>query len=238
MPKVIFTAINSYGQDVTMKPHPAYKSIPKWWKDMKPFNDTGFGNKLTINNGINNLSPKACIPMLDSLSSGYVVPLWTDIQIVNNDSTGNKPVILWKNEIDVFESNTSFSSKVETPDGFFAETVKFINHWMMTTPSGYSTIIQHPPGYQNTPLKVVPAIVDTDRYNARLIFPMWIKNDFEGIIKKGTPLVQLIPFKRESWSSEYKSLPDGEYYKLEEKGIKSKLSGYYKNFNWSKKEYR
>ena len=46
----------------------------------------------------------------------------------------------------------------------------------------------------------LPGIVDTDTYTAPVNFP-FVLNDwkFEGIIPAGTPMAQVIPFKRESW---------------------------------------
>jgi hypothetical protein len=42
-------------------------------------------------------------------------------------------------------------------------------------------------------------VVDTDAYPLVVLFPFMMKNTFEGVIEKGTPVVQIIPFKREDW---------------------------------------
>ena len=42
---------------------------------------------------------------------------------------------------------------------------------------------------------MIPAIVDTDKEVLNFHFPMWLKEEFTGIITKGTPLAQIIPFK-------------------------------------------
>jgi hypothetical protein len=46
---------------------------------------------------------------------------------------------------------------------------------------------------------ILEGIVDTDGYNAAVQFPFIIDEGFEGIIPAGTPIVQVIPFKREDW---------------------------------------
>jgi antitoxin (DNA-binding transcriptional repressor) of toxin-antitoxin stability system len=35
--------------------------------------------------------------------------------------------------------------------------------------------------------------------------PFYIKNGFEGVIKSGTPVAQIIPFKQENWKAEVES---------------------------------
>jgi hypothetical protein len=47
---------------------------------------------------------------------------------------------------------------------------------------------------------ILDGVVDTDTYNAPVNFP-FVLNDitFEGLIPAGTPMVQVIPFRREEW---------------------------------------
>jgi len=46
----------------------------------------------------------------------------------------------------------------------------------------------------------MPGIVDTDKYFAPVNFPFVINDPkFEGLIPKGTPIAQVIPFKRDGW---------------------------------------
>lgn len=64
-------------------------------------------------------------------------------------------------------------------------------------------MIVKPLGFNDLILHAVPAIVDTDINVQSFDLPMWIKQGYEGIIPKGTPLAQVIPFKRDNWSSSY-----------------------------------
>ena len=67
--------------------------------------------------------------------------------------------------------------------------------------------------------------------------PFFIKKGFEGIIPKGTPFAQLIPFRKETWVSE-------EDYSLLKRGKEinylsnSVLKGWYKNSIWKKGHYK
>jgi hypothetical protein len=60
------------------------------------------------------------------------------------------------------------------------------------------------PMHRESVFTILPGIVDTDEYYAPVNFPMVINNpEFEGLIPKGTPIAQVIPFKRESWSMQF-----------------------------------
>jgi hypothetical protein len=66
--------------------------------------------------------------------------------------------------------------------------------------------------------------------------PVLFKNNFSGIIPAGTPIAQIIPFKREDWIiKEDKSL----YFDADTIGKKARnvMSGFYKNNFWNKKNY-
>ena len=55
-----------------------------------------------------------------------------------------------------------------------------------------------------------------------------LKEEFTGIIPKGTPLAQIIPFKRESWSMETDYLADGELDVLAENGFNATMQNHYR----------
>ena len=66
--------------------------------------------------------------------------------------------------------------------------------------------------------------------------PVFFKNNFEGIIEKGTPIAQILPFKTENWLSQ----TDKEI--LEKSQINdmfaaTKIFGWYKKNIWKKKSY-
>jgi hypothetical protein len=54
--------------------------------------------------------------------------------------------------------------------------------------------------HRDLPFTILPGVVDTDRYTAPVNFPFLINDpNFEGLIPAGTPIAQVIPFKREPW---------------------------------------
>jgi hypothetical protein len=86
------------------------------------------------------------------------------------------------------------------------------------------------------PFISVNGVVDTDKYNLNVQFPFFIKDNFTGIIEKGTPIVQIIPIKRESWAREVKPYDQNANIKLEK--FLSTIKRSYKNNFWVKKDYR
>jgi hypothetical protein len=60
--------------------------------------------------------------------------------------------------------------------------------------------------------------------------------DFEGIIPKGTPMMQVLPFKRESWVSE-ESEKLAEDSRKEAIVSKRVFTEYYKSTWWKNKTY-
>ena len=234
--EIEFVAIDKYAFEVCPKPFPASQALPQWWKNALPYiksPQNPDGKKIIIENRESNASFKKCTPMLDVLSSGYVVPLWTDIQIRN---VNNYPVITWRTTRDVFEIHNG--QEVEIPDGYQNTQVKFLNQWIPKLPKGFSALIIPCPGYPNSVLRPISAIIDYDKTTHALYPPMYLKEGFEGIIEKGTPMFQVIPFKRDLWKikinkEEKNMLKAREHQKI----IKSVFSNSYKKIFWSRKEY-
>jgi hypothetical protein len=235
--KIKFTAVDRDSWDIAEKPFPAKQAVPDWWKNLSPYIKTPenpAGNKLIVKDFQTNHGAKKCIPMLDALTAGYIIPLWTDVYV---RQANGRPEINWKVSQQVFTVHQLDSREIESPTGYSNFVVKYHNKWLIQTPKNYSIICTQPFGYKSSPFHAVPAIVDSDRSSLELLFPLWLKNDFEGVIEKGTPIAQIIPFKRDSWNAEFDFLENGEYKKIENKNFNSTIVGHYLKNVWSKKEF-
>jgi hypothetical protein len=225
--------------EIQLKPYPAVKQLPKWFTDAEPYqNLPGFpqDGKLHFRGRDPNSTYKKCTPMLDSLSSGYIIPLWADVMIEQAD---NGSEMYWKTNHDVFSLHGLAARGIPAPLGYDQVVYKYHNCWIPQTPKGYSCLIVSPLGYNNLPLKAVPAVIDTDSSTFELIFPMWIKTGFEGIVEKGTPMVQIIPFKRDDWTSTFDYYEDGEYKNVVlEKTFNGTMVGHYLKNHHSKKKFK
>jgi hypothetical protein len=232
-----FEAKDEYGWEVADRPYPASQAVPDWWKAMTPYTktiDNPKGNKLIINNRVSSASAKKCVPMLDAITSGYIIPLWADVQVVNS---GENKWVTWRTTEAVFEEHGEQAREVQTPVGYNPQVFKFINKWRIITPKGYSCLITAPFGYRETGVQAVPAVIDTDKSTLEIVPPVWFSNDFEGILEKGTPMVQVIPFKRSDWKAEYSYLKNDQYRRIEDKNFGSTIINHYMKKVWSKKTY-
>jgi len=86
--------------------------------------------------------------------------------------------------------------------------------------------------------KIIEGVVDTDNYINTINFPFILKKrDKQFLIKKGEPMVQVIPFKRESWkmwSGFYMEKRHGKTLNI----LSSEWVDKYKQMFWSKKKFK
>lgn len=202
------------------RPAPASRYTPEWYRKTEG-----------VKNGIETL--KKCVPFLDSLTSGYIIDLPSDVYF-NNDKrrfeTNSKIQI-------VSEHHLEQADTFPTPEGFDIYPYKWLNNWKIETPKGYSTLFVHPLNSPFLPFYSFSGIVDTDKHPLVINFPFVLRKDFSGVIKAGTPIIQLIPFKRESWQSD---IIDDKPYKNPPKEwevMNAPFSWYKRNF-WSKKSFK
>ena len=87
--------------------------------------------------------------------------------------------------------------------------------------------------YQNSPLSA-----NVKFFGSKFERRMWIKKNFSGVVEKGTPLIQLIPFKRDDWEATHNYYEDGEFSLVQEKNFNSTIISHYIKQVWSKKSYK
>jgi hypothetical protein len=241
--KIEFIARSPYYEKVAPRPYPAKEFLPKWYKQMPSYNEDYDGTRrLTVRYGASSVTPKMCTPMYDSFASGYIIPLWADVEI---RQINDQPNIFWRTKGSQFEMHGGWgnggndgNTGLTTPDGYHDKVFKWLNGWDIRTPKGYSCLVTDPYANENSPFKAIGAVIDSDKLKLSVLPPVWIKKDFEGIIEKGTPMVQIIPFKREGWVSTYSSLKEGEYDLMEESGFGANIKNHYKRFAWTKKDFK
>ena len=225
--KIIFCATKKEMPDIWPHPQPASRMIPNAYRKVERFTYKDL-HRATV---------KTCMPFLDSMTAGYIIPFDQDyiIDPVENDFTIS-PASQAHNEHDYHNKNqlpVEWHSKTGEHAG------KFINKWLIKTPPGYSCLFVHPMNrYDEDRFKIIEGIVDTDTYISTINFPfILLKRDKQFLIKKGDPMVQVIPFKRESWKKW-----SGYYH--EKKHIKTIFNltslwiNKYKQLFWHKKSFK
>jgi hypothetical protein len=224
------------------RPRSAKHFLPEWYKKMEPYEKSKknpTGKKLLIENMKSNASAKKCTPMLDAMISGYIIPLWSDVQVTQEKNENGRfyPQINWRISTDVFQLHGQSSRMIPAPYGYDNVVFKFCSWFRIQTPPGYSLIVSSPSNHNGLPFLAVPAIVDTDKSVIDNNFPCWIEEGFEGIVEKGTPIAQITPFKRTNWKSEFSEIDAEEYNLSLQKNFNSNILNNYIRNIWTKKNY-
>lgn len=220
-------------------PFPTKQNIPDWYKNTKPYYDDQSILTKSMSSTI-----KKCIPIFDAMTSGYIITTYCDIY-VNNAKIIDPEDQIKKNFTKIVSSDEHFKSiefhskeqidKYPLFDG--EDAPKFISPWQIITPKGYSCLFVNPMHNLNKDFTILEGIVDTDQYSGPVNFPFIFKNkDFKGIIPAGTPIVQVIPFKRDSWKIKITEADQKEFMQ-NQKTLVSVFKNRYKKFFWSSKEY-
>ena len=223
--KIKFVATNENFKDVWPHPQPATRFIPDEFKKLKRFRE----------DNLHEPTLKTCVPFLDSLTMGYIIPFDQDYVVdpVENDFSVT-PANREQNDF-------GFHNKAQLPKEWKTageNAGKFINKWLIITPPGYSCLFIKPMNRLETRFDIIAGVVDTDTYINVINFPFILnKRDKQFLIKKGEPMVQVIPFKRQSWK-----MWSGFYYEKRDSKVSSFLNSEwidrYKKYFWSKKSYK
>jgi hypothetical protein len=86
------------------------------------------------------------------------------------------------------------------------------------------------------PFQTLSGVVDTDNFKHPVQFPFFIKKDFTGIIKAGTPVAQITFFKREHWIRSVEKYNENKINK-DRFNYFSNIDRSYKKMFWEKKHY-
>lgn len=178
---------------VIPEPYPAFKAIPKWFKNVKPHVDVPRTGRF----GDNAQTVKKCLPVLDAMSEGFIIPLQGDVTI-HTSKTG-KNIEAFNSPLKLVEFHSLDQVGGITWPGGATQPIKFINYWIIKTKPGWSTLFIPPINHFEDRFTCLGGLVDTDKYDRQVNFPaVWHKKDFDGLLSNGTPLVQCIPIKRGS----------------------------------------
>jgi MinD superfamily P-loop ATPase len=114
---------------------------------------------------------------------------------------------------------------------------KFHNKWLIRTPPGYSCLFVHPLNRVDDRFEILSGVVETDTYINTVNFPFILKKrDNQFLFKRGEPMVQVIPFKRESWKMSIKE--DNLTRAQAELSVMGRFIHSYKKLFWSKKSWK
>jgi len=224
--QIKFIAIDESMLDIWPHPKAAQRFIPEEYKKLERF-PKGNLHKGTV---------KTCMPFLDSMTAGYIIPFDQDYLVDPVEKDFSITPANRQQEGIGFHSQTQLPKEWHKTTGENAG--KFINKWLIKTPPGYSCLFIHPMNRLEERWKIIEGVVDTDTYINTIHFPFILKKwDEQFLIKKGDPMVQVVPFKRESWK-----MWSGFYYEKNHSKTSNLLSSKwvdrYKKMFWHKKSFK
>ena len=224
--KITFCATDKAMVDIWPHPKPATRFVPEEYKKLERF----------IGGDLHKPTIKQCIPFLDSLTMGYIIPFDQDYVVdpVENDfsiTPANKSP-------DEVGSHGQWQLPEQWKKIAGENAGKFISKWLIKTPPGYSCLFIKPMNRIEERFDIISGVVDTDTYINVINFPFILrKKDKQFLIKKGEPMIQVIPFKREPWKKW-----SGFYFEKAHKKIMdiihNEWMNRYKKMFWAKKSWK
>lgn len=168
-------------------PYPANRNLPDWLRQMPA---EGAPGMTTV---------KRCPPFLEAMTAGYIIPLPADITLTVHADRIDMAITGYNEPLAGLHTQEQF------PGAPFSHmpALKFHCPWLIKTPPGYSTLFLPPLNRFDAPFVAFSGIVETDTYYRALAFPAvcLLQPGQQVVLKRGMPLVQAIPIKRDEWSS-------------------------------------
>lgn len=227
--------------DMSPAPTPASKNIPQWYKRQPAY---GGNEEEFIKRGFSGSTVKRCMPVFDALNSGYIIYFPCDIYVDATDpekitwSIPEKMKFL-KRDLVSTHSPEQVSEYPRNEKRYHKEVFRVMPFWAVGTDTGYSCLFTHPIHRDPLPFQAFSAIVDTDNFVTDGHLSMYIEKDFKGVIERGTPLVQVIPFKREKYQMELVDLATStKVVGKQRMSVRSRFKNFYRDHLREKKEYR
>lgn len=219
-------------------PQPIKKFIPEWYRNAETYY-TQSSENISVEDGQQEKTAglKTCAPYLDAMISGYCFVTPFDIYVGKTES-GDLD-IRWNApqgwEDFVMERPKESGATMPRPAGHAPNHLVWSSRWGFKLPRGYSALITHPLNRQDLPFTTVSGIMDSDKFYGNGNIPFFIREDFVGVIEKGTPFAQIIPIKRKKWKMiDNDSLVDK--YLVQGISVRKKETSYKKKL-WVKKVY-
>ena len=183
-----------------LRPQKASKFFPAWFK-----------RTMATMSGDTIKTIKKCPVFPEFLTQGYVVPLWTDIELFYDTDKNGEEYWEYQTPGDWFSwdchGRVQFLDHLpESERKKWGFTWKAICPWRVRTPKGYS-MYQMPLWYHFQEFSVLPGSIRTDFHfeiNQQILAPQsWKGKRIK--LERGTPLAWYIPYRRTSY--EHKFVP-------------------------------
>lgn len=199
--KIEFIPSSEEAELLIPAPKPASNFIPEWYKNKKKYDGMSRFEAASIKSpGIKN-----CMPFLDALTTGYIQETWCDIFIKYDEETQTSKYMYASGSPAPLSVRKDAAIEIDR-DLFLPPEFVWQVNWTPKTQDGWGILITHPLNNISLPFQTLSGIIDSDVFYHSLNgnLPFYVKKPKTGediFIPCGTPMYQIIPFKRESWKS-------------------------------------
>ncbi|HVJ43825.1 MAG TPA: hypothetical protein VM639_20155 [Dongiaceae bacterium] len=195
-------------RDLLPPPIAARRALPDWIRQMPKdaFSDAHGQDVRTV---------KQCPPFIDAMSHGFIIPLPCDVTVRDG-------VLSWDWDLPPL----SIEAHPRSPISFHVPAqvtgtplhhqdravVKFNSFWTIELEPGWSLFATHPVNRTDLPFRLLTGLVDADRFTeVGILFPaVWSDPAFEGVLPRGTPIVQCFPVPREALQLDVETMSAAE----------------------------
>lgn len=240
--KIIFHSNKEYNSlSEEYSPIPVSKVIPKWFVDASRFwKNPSNGEVFVGPNGEKSLTFKACPALMDMFTTGYFLVTPCDVEFYIEDGIPKSKV---PNNFHDFVGERDKMDGFDNPSDYYEKHFHWYPNWAPQVPDGYSVLYMNPLNRFNLPFLTISGVIDNDKMTTPGNMPFFLKKGFTGVIPKGTPFVQLIPFKRDDWEMEIQQHDRREIHDRSNEVYQAyrhpdfKNGGGYKKLTWSRKKF-
>lgn len=198
--KITFTPTTE-GAKLT-PPEPLRMHLPKWYKEIPA---TINGEKSGAHPKSGDFTIKKCIPVLDYMTSGYLLRFTTEIAI-SPEETETEQGFGWELPTPMNMVDTHPHGQCPIPiNGKRRPYIRFNTEYIVQTPAGYSCLVYQPIMNFEKRFTFISGIIDTDTYDGEMKATGWVNQSDPFVIEIGTPMIALFPFKRDDWKMEIKN---------------------------------
>jgi hypothetical protein len=255
---ISFFATQEYIPEFSPVPASSPKEIPEWWNKMASYggyNGSPEGERIIYpDSGGDNATIKRCIPVLDSMTMGYLIKTDSEIYIEPQKaqaidfSDSSEPVApnqikatfpRERGKVTVHDYGQAYTHPVT--QGSKQELQKVFTPWHVMVPDGHSVIMLNQLNNPSPYWEAVSGVMDADAFYPRINMMVAMNDpEFKGIIPAGATLCQIIPFKRESWRAviiDNQREDVSKVIRLTHR-LSSVFHAPYRKLFWSKKEFK
>ncbi|MEN3149210.1 DUF6065 family protein [Neorhizobium sp. IRAMC:178] len=188
-PRLIFSC-RKEDEGVIPPPVRAKTALPDWFRKLPPVDHA---HVAPTNSG---LTVKRCMPFFDAMAAGWIIGLSATVRL-EISADGKNVDCGWDFDRTMVSNHAGHQVAGHPRDSM--PPCKFHNYWTIRTSPGWSCLFVPPLNRPNGVFEVVAGVVDTDTYQSEIHFPFFATGeDGLHVLERGTPIVQVIPFRRET----------------------------------------